>query len=565
MGPKKILVSAKWKDQFTKLQMEVLKIPKLEKVIEEKDEEIEALKSFETQLNKFREEYDIMKKENDEATSKTRELQLRNIDLAKQVKKFRDEKKQVRVNTRRLEKQVKEEKKKNGKATSEIHSLFRKLGAVKSELEQEIKNRNHFAGELKKEKNNLERERESRLQDIHMKSLDRQRIDKLENAKEKLEKQLKMMDSITKGHTHESEILKKALDCSRNVSEMYEERLVLDDDEIADLKIRNAKLQKTIEKKEAEIAQGFDKHKILEQTLRAVQAYAMKLCKSSIDMENIMNPRTMRQNYMGNNGYLNEDGELEDPENRWADAMDGQELIVRRDMEPPLSQAPTYVSLIKHFEGLKISRRLQRIPDLDEDDQEISFTTNGPGTIPLPRSSEPRGFSTSQYRFMETTPIFEVSDSTLKNIQPPIRSIRRGHTLSDSTAHGRPARGHTQSNGLPPEIDTFYSPGGTGDVSLPTVASAPNLGGKTPDYYNAKKLRKQKAKSATKLSHGTHIKTTPLKKRSKQRRTDGKSVTSEEGSLYISTGIGIKREKVKRKLKGSAKHMLQNILDSMAK
>ena len=117
---------------------------------------------------------------------------------------------------------------------------MRKLGTVKSELEQEVRNRNHFAGELKKEKNNLERERESRLQDIHMKSLDRQRIDKLQVAKEKLEKQLKMMDSISKGHTHESEILKKALDCSRNVSEMYEERLVLDDDEIADLKIRNA-------------------------------------------------------------------------------------------------------------------------------------------------------------------------------------------------------------------------------------------------------------------------------------------------------------------------------------
>ena len=42
MAPKKILVSAKWKEQFTKLQTEVLKIPKLEKVIEEKDEEIVA-------------------------------------------------------------------------------------------------------------------------------------------------------------------------------------------------------------------------------------------------------------------------------------------------------------------------------------------------------------------------------------------------------------------------------------------------------------------------------------------------------------------------------------------
>ena len=83
-----------------------------------------------------------------------------------------------------MEKQVKEEKKKNGKATSEIHALMRKLGTVKSELEQEVKNRNHFAGELKKEKNNLERERESRLQDIHMKSLDRQRIDKLQVAKD---------------------------------------------------------------------------------------------------------------------------------------------------------------------------------------------------------------------------------------------------------------------------------------------------------------------------------------------------------------------------------------------
>merc|ERR1711991_998206 len=158
-------------------------------------------------LNNFRVEYDTMKKENEETSTKTKELQIRNLELAKQVKRFRDEKKKVRLNTRRLETSLKEEKKKNGKATSEIHSLFRKLGAVKSELEEEIRNRNHFAGELKKEKKNLERERESRLQDIHMKSLDRQRIDKLEVAKEKLEKQLKMMDSISKGHTHESEIL----------------------------------------------------------------------------------------------------------------------------------------------------------------------------------------------------------------------------------------------------------------------------------------------------------------------------------------------------------------------
>ena len=539
MAPKKILVSAKWKEQFTKLQTEVLKIPKLEKTIEEKDEEIKQLKSFETQLNKFRVDYDVMKKENEETTTKTKELQIRNLELAKQVKKFRDEKKKVRLNTRRLETSLKQEKKKNGKATSEIHSLFRKLGAVKSELEQEIRNRNHFAGELKKEKKNLERERESRLQDIHMKSLDRQRIDKLESAKVKLEKQLKMMDSISKGHTHESDILKKALDCSRNVSEMYEERLVLDDDEIADLKIRNAKLQKTIEQKEAEIAQAFDKHKVLEQTLRAVQAHAMKLCRSSIDIDKIMNPRN-----------INADDQLEDPSLQWTDAMDGQELIVRRDMEPPLSQAPTFASLVKHFEGLKISRRLQRIPDLDEDDQEISFTTNGPGTIPTPHSSEPKGFTSSQYRFMEKVPVFEVSSSTLKSIEPPVRSIRRGHALADSTAHGRPARGHKQKTGLPPDIDTFYSPGGTGDISLPTVASAPNLGAKTPDYVQ----RMAKVKSTSKVQ-----------KRTPKRRKDGKSVATEEGSLYVSTGIGIKREKVKRKLKGSAKHMLQTILDNMAK
>ena len=145
MAPKKILVSAKWKEQFTKLQTEVLKIPKLEKVIEEKDEEIKQLKSFETQLNNFRVEYDTMKKENEETSTKTKELQIRNLELAKQVKRFRDEKKKVRLNTRRLETSLKQEKKKNGKATSEIHSLFRKLGAVKSELEQEIRNRNHFA------------------------------------------------------------------------------------------------------------------------------------------------------------------------------------------------------------------------------------------------------------------------------------------------------------------------------------------------------------------------------------------------------------------------------------
>ena len=86
-----------------------------------------------------------------------------------------------------------------------------------------------------------------------MKSLDRQRIDKLESAKVKLEKQLKMMDSISKGHTHESDILKKALDCSRNVSEMYEERLVLDDDEIADLKFEMPNYRKQLSRKKLKL------------------------------------------------------------------------------------------------------------------------------------------------------------------------------------------------------------------------------------------------------------------------------------------------------------------------
>ena len=49
MAPKKILVSAKWKDQFTKLQVEVLKIPNLNKVIENcsNGKPRDALTSFE--------------------------------------------------------------------------------------------------------------------------------------------------------------------------------------------------------------------------------------------------------------------------------------------------------------------------------------------------------------------------------------------------------------------------------------------------------------------------------------------------------------------------------------
>ena len=108
--------------------------------------------------------------------------------------------------------------------------MYRKIQTKNAEYEQEVRNRNQFAKQLKEEQKNLEREREKRLQDIHMKSLDRMRIDKLESAKQKLEKQLKMMSSITSSHTHESQILTKALECSRNVSEMYEERLVIDDD-----------------------------------------------------------------------------------------------------------------------------------------------------------------------------------------------------------------------------------------------------------------------------------------------------------------------------------------------
>ena len=64
-----------------------------------------------------------MKKENEETTTKTKELQIRNLELAKQVKKFRDEKKKVRLNTRRLETSLKEEKKKKWKSNKR-DSLF---------------------------------------------------------------------------------------------------------------------------------------------------------------------------------------------------------------------------------------------------------------------------------------------------------------------------------------------------------------------------------------------------------------------------------------------------------
>ena len=542
MGPKKILVPAKWKDDYNKLQQEVLQIPVLKKKIEEIEAQRDELKSFETQLKNYKEEYMVMHKENKEAREKAKDLQSRNLELAKQVKTFRDDKQKVRTNTRRLEKGLKDEKRKNAKATAEIASMYRKLQTKKAEYEQEVRNRNQFAKQLKEEQKSLEREREKRLQDIHMKSLDRLRIDTLETAKEKLEKQLKMMSSVSSSHTHESQILTKALECSRNVSEMYEERLVIDDDEIADLKIRNAKLQKELESKEANIALLKKKNADVDAILRAVQAYAMTIARTSTEHENIMNPPKVRH-LLHDQQYGPGGGGAE----AWGDAETGAELIVRRDMEPPLSQAPTYSSLVKHFEGLRASRRLQRVPDKDDDGQEISFSLAGPGTIPVPQSSEPTGFLGSQYRFLEGNRQTEVSDTTLRQIQPPSRFTRSGLQLSQTSASGRPARA-TDLKGLPPNIDTFYSPGGTGDISLPSVASAPQLGGLTPDSFHRKQKKKLKSLSAKKAP----------------RRNDGKSVADSDGSLYISTGIGIKRTKVKRNLKGSAKHMLDQILSRMA-
>ena len=65
-----------------------IEIPKLEKTIEEKDEEIKQLKSFETQLNNFRVEYDTMKKENEETSTKTKELQIRKSRTSKTGKEI---------------------------------------------------------------------------------------------------------------------------------------------------------------------------------------------------------------------------------------------------------------------------------------------------------------------------------------------------------------------------------------------------------------------------------------------------------------------------------------------
>ena len=555
--PKKILVTAAWKDEFAKLQTDVLQIPILQEELKQAREETETFRQYEAMLNKYKEEYKVMMQDSKEATTKAKDLQSRNLELAKQVKKFRDDKEKVRANTRRLERLLKEEQKKYGKATAEIASLFRKLQQQKAEYEQEVKNRNHFAEKLKEESKHLEREREQRLQDIHMKSLDRMRIEGLEAAKNKLEKAHTMDSSLAATHTHESAILTKALECSRHVSEMYEERLVMDDDEIADLKIRNAKLQRQLEGKEAQITANEEKNAAVKHLLRAVQAYALTLAKTSTDYEHIMQPprqwmlRTANEDAMalkdGEDGSWLPGGQ--NPAAGWGDAESGAELIVRRDMEPPLSQAPTYSSLVKHFEGLKASRRLQRMPEKDDDGNEVSFSLAGPGKIPIPESSEKPGFFSSQYRFMADRKPTEVSDTTLRQVQPPMRASHTGLQLADTFSPGRPARA-TDVNGLPPVVDTFYSPGGTGDVSLPSAASAPNLGGLTPDGFR-RKTRK-------------HIKShSERKPRASPLRTDGKSVADSAGSMYISTGIGIKRTKIERKLKGSAKHMLNQIINQI--
>ena len=142
--PKKILVTAAWKDEFAKLQTDVLQIPILQEELKQAREETETFRQYEAMLNKYKEEYKVMMQDSKEATTKAKDLQSRNLELAKQVKKFRDDKEKVRANTRRLERLLKEEQKKYGKATAEIASLFRKLQQQKAEYEQEVKNRNHF-------------------------------------------------------------------------------------------------------------------------------------------------------------------------------------------------------------------------------------------------------------------------------------------------------------------------------------------------------------------------------------------------------------------------------------
>ena len=228
--------------------------------------------------------------------------------------------------------------------------------------------------------------------------------------------------------------------------------------------------------------------------------------------------------------------------------------VVRRDVEPPLYQAPTFSHLVRSQENLQLLHRpVASGSVLQGAGSKLQFSSSRVHA-PAP-SAEPLGFGTAGSRFEKPKLQDAVSLETLRIVQPPPRMTRAGGSLADTTAVGRPLiapRVTTAGGGAP---DTFDVPwfqdaadaqrppgliGVRGARSQPTLMGGAGLS--VMSGSTSRMLKKDK------------------RRRRARRRKDGNSVVDSGGSLFVGSGIGLRKSKVERTMKGSAKQILDHIV-----
>ena len=107
--------------------------------------------------------------------------------------------------------------------------------------------------------------------------------------------------------------------------------------------------------------------------------------------------------------------------------------VVRRDVEPPLYQAPTFSHLVRSQENLQLLHRpVGSGSVLQGAGSKLQFSSSRVHA-PAP-SAEPLGFGAAGSRFVKPRLQDAASVETLRVVQPPPRMTRAGGSLADTTA-----------------------------------------------------------------------------------------------------------------------------------
>jgi hypothetical protein len=569
---KKVLVSSSFLSDFDKLQKKVGHMDVLEKELEIAKQKADENDALQKTLTNFQSEYEQMKAQN--------KLEIeRRIKATKKIEGIREKltaaerlNSNHKINTKRLKQQKRDVTKSYQHAKKKVDILSIDIVKKDDDLKRQVEIQKELGKLMKRRDKELERERQERLKDMHTKEIQTRTVERAILEKDRLARRIGMQDSIANQHTHESFVLVEALRCSKRVSEVYSEDLNAREEELQMLKEKLARVELVHKDALQTIEDEQYRRKDLERQHRRLQSYMMATAKSKSEIMGIMDPSSSRliestihhqrsssmmqqrgmQNMMLENPELNEfHDQMNDEEHGGMDDGIMQQLVIRRDVEPPLYQAPTFSHLVRSQEQLKIVQR----PSINIMGGSSTMSKFGGSKLPTNSrvggpiaSNEPLGFGTAGSRFLKTPRLDQVSEDTLRIVQPPPRMIRMGGSMADTSAVGRPL--------LAPRVGPETG-GAMDSFNVPWFQDAADgITQRTPGMLKS-------SLSMPMVGGGSSVlrgKDGRLKKSKRYKRRDGNSVTSSNGSLFLGHGLGLKKPKVERTMKGSARQILDNIV-----